>query len=143
MPDTQSIQRRWEEFRPSKAALFWSCVACIVLTMIVGFTWGGWVTGGTAKEMVSEAVEDARAELASAVCVDRFLDAKDVQSRLSALKKASSWQRGDLIEDAGWVTLPGMDEPVPEAADLCAEQLMTAELAPTNSAAPGTTTAVQ
>ena len=30
----------------SPKVLLWSCVACIVLTMIIGFTLGGWVTGG-------------------------------------------------------------------------------------------------
>lgn len=143
MADAQSIQQRWQDFRPTKTALFWSCVVCIALTMIVGFTWGGWVTGGTAHEMMSKAAGDARAKLAAAICVDRFMDAKDAQSRLAALKESSSWKRDDLIEKAGWVTMPGMKEPVPDAANLCAERLMTAELSPANAAAPGKTTTVQ
>src|SRR3546814_11295220 len=81
MADGQNISQRWGDFRPSKTMLLWSCVVCVGLTMLLGFTWGGWVTGGTAKEMTESAVEDARAELAAAVCVDRFLKASDVGGR--------------------------------------------------------------
>jgi hypothetical protein len=135
MGDLQGLKQRWEEFRPSKTATFWSCVACIGLTMLVGFTWGGWVTGGTSEEMAQEAASDARAQLAATVCVDRFLEAPDATMKLASLKKADSWNRGDLIEDAGWVTLSGMKEPVPQAADLCVTRLMTAEATPAKDAA--------
>jgi len=29
--------------------LVWACVATAVATMIIGFSWGGWVTGGTSR----------------------------------------------------------------------------------------------
>lgn len=135
MADIQGLKQRWEEFRPSKTMTFWSCVACIALTMIVGFTWGGWVTGGASKEMAQDAAADARAALAATVCVDRFLAAADASTQLASLKKADSWKRGDFIEDAGWVTLSGMEKPVPEAADLCVTKLMTAELSPATAGA--------
>jgi hypothetical protein len=44
-----SFRQRWNEAQPTKAVLFWSVVAAVILTMIVGFNWGGWVTGGTAQ----------------------------------------------------------------------------------------------
>ena len=47
----------WGDYRPSKATWFWSCVACVVATMVIGFTWGGWVTGGTADEQTAQARE--------------------------------------------------------------------------------------
>ena len=65
MADIQGLKQRWEEFRPSKTMTFWSCVACIGLTILVGFAWGGWVTGGTSKEMAQDAAADARAQLAA------------------------------------------------------------------------------
>ena len=46
-------------YRATKATLFWSCAACIVATVVVGFTWGGWVTGGTARSMAQNAAESA------------------------------------------------------------------------------------
>lgn len=130
MAEGQGFGDRWREYRASKTALFWSCVACIVLTMIVGFTWGGWVTGGTAAEMAAQAREQGRAKLAAAVCVDRFMGASDARAQLASLKETSTWQQDDFVEDGGWVTLPGMDEPVADAAGLCAEQLADMELPP-------------
>ena len=49
------LQQRWQAYHPSKAALFWSCVGCVVVALIIGFTWGGWVTGGTATKMAEKA----------------------------------------------------------------------------------------
>ncbi|GIK97197.1 MAG: hypothetical protein BroJett029_14060 [Alphaproteobacteria bacterium] len=119
---------RWSDFRPSKTLWFWSCVGCVVATMIVGFTVGGWVTGGTAEEMASDARENGRAELVAQICVDRFLDASDAASELAALKEQSTWQRDDFIQKGGWVKLAGFEEPVEGAADLCAEELAGMEL---------------
>ena len=57
-----SLARRWSDARPTKTVVFWSCVATMVVTMIVGFTWGGWVTGGTALKMAEASGEDAVAK---------------------------------------------------------------------------------
>jgi hypothetical protein len=125
----------WNEYRPSKAVWFWSCIACVIATIILGFTWGGWVTGGTADEMVTTAREEGRAELAATVCVDRFMGASDAAVRLAELKEESTWQRDDFIEKGGWVTLAGLEEPVDGAAGRCAEQLAEMELPAANDAA--------
>lgn len=134
MVDLSSFGKRWGEYRPSKTSWFWSCVGFVVLTMIVGFTWGGWVTGGTATEMAERAAEQGRAELAAAICVERFWEAPDAQAQVAALKEESTWRQGDFIENGGWVTLAGMAKAVPEAGDLCAERLVAMEAPPTRKA---------
>ena len=119
-----SFSQRFEEYRPSKTVLFWSCAACVVLTMVVGFTWGGWVTGGTAQDMVEEATETTTEQLAAALCVDRFMSAQDVGVQLASLQEiTSSYRQSEFIEDGGWATLPGAEEANAEGADLCAERL--------------------
>ncbi len=119
--------RRWATYRASKATLFWSCAACVVATMIVGFAWGGWVTGGTAQKMSAAAASSARAELAATMCVSRFMNGADRVSQLAALKASNSWKRDDLIDEGGWTTPPGADKPIPGAADLCATRLLEAK----------------
>lgn len=114
---------KWSEFRPSKTLWFWSCAGCAVLTMILGFTMGGWVTGGTAAEMAMDARDQARMQLAADVCVARFRKSDGFATALADLKAEDSWTRDDFVADGGWVTLAGMDEPVAGAADLCAEAL--------------------
>ena len=124
MTDNASLRRRWESYSPSKGIWFWSCMACICATLVIGFTWGGWVTGGTATKMVSDAAEGARAQLAAADCISRFERGPDAIAQLTALKKAGSYERGGLIEKAGWATMPGSKDPVEGAAEICAQQLV-------------------
>lgn len=126
----QSFRQRWDQYSVSKAALFWSCAACIAATMALGFTWGGWVTGGNAREMSQSAATKSRAQLAAAICVDRFMAAPDAAAKFAAFKKADYWKREDFLVDGGWVTFANMKEPVEDAADLCAERLMEATLPP-------------
>jgi hypothetical protein len=123
-----SFSRRFEDYRPSKTVLFWSCIASVILTMVLGFAWGGWVTGGTAEEMAETAGEDARQQLVAAVCVDRFMTAADAGARLVELKDlSSSYRQGEFIEEGGWALIPGTEQASDAGAELCAEQLATME----------------
>jgi hypothetical protein len=123
-----SLSRRWEAYRPTKGIWLWSSAGCIVATIAVGFLWGGWVTGGTAARMASDAAAGARAQLAAMVCVAGFNLGPDSATQLAVLKKASSYQRGDMLVKSGWLTMPGSTEPVAGAADICAQKLMSADL---------------
>lgn len=118
-----SWSQRWEEWRPSKGALFWSCVSISILTMVIGFTWGGWMTGGSAQEMTQE----ARRNLAATFCVQRFLNQPDAAARHAALMEISAWQRDDFVQDGGWAKLPTLDRPLGGIAALCADKLATVE----------------
>ena len=133
----------WEEYRPSKTLWLWSCVGCVVATLVIGFTWGGWVTGGTAERMADTAMEEGRTRLAAAVCVNRFLGASDFGTKLAELKAESAWQRDNYIEDGGWVTFARVEEPVKGAAERCANQLAEMDLEAgteaTNAETPATT----
>ena len=127
MADGKSMSRRFEDWHPSKTVLFWSCAGCVVATMIVGFTWGGWVTGGTAEEMAEDAIVQGRAEVAAAVCVENFMQGADARTQLASLKDTrSSWQRENFIEEGGWATVAGTEYD-DEAAELCAERLIEME----------------
>jgi len=133
MAEGKSLSQRFEEYRPTKTVLFWSCAGCIVATMILGFTWGGWVTGGSAEEMAADALEQGRAEVAAAVCVDKFMAGADAGTQLASLKDTrSSWQRENFIEEGGWAVVAGQE--YDDAAELCAERLVEME-APTQEAA--------
>jgi hypothetical protein len=126
MANNSGLRRRWGDYRPSKGIWFWSCVACVVGTVVVGFTWGGWVTGGTATTMAADAAAAARTQLAAAVCISRFQSGPDASAELVALKKTDSYERGDMIQKDGWATMPGSKAPIAGAADACAQQLVDA-----------------
>jgi hypothetical protein len=118
-----SFTDKFRDFKASKGVLFWSCAGCIVATMVVGFTWGGWTTAGAAEERAQAAAEDAVAQLAADICVNRYLASPDVRTNLAAFNEESVYRRDGLIEDGGWVTLANMEDPIDGAADLCADRL--------------------
>lgn len=119
----RAIRQDWNDYSPTKTALFWLCAASIALTIFVGFKWGGWVTGSGARDMAEQATSHGRAQMAAAVCVDRFMKAPDAQAQLVSFNQVASWMRRRHLEEAGWVTLPGSDKPVAAAGELCATQL--------------------
>lgn len=104
----RSVAQRWEDYRPSKATLFWSCAGAIIATMIIGFAWGGWVTGGTSRATATTAGDVARGELASVICVERFNAAPDAAAKLAEFKAIpDSYRKREFIEAGGWATMPG------------------------------------
>lgn len=113
----------WKEFRPSKTTWFWSSVGVVIATIVVGFGWGGWVTGGSAQQMAEEAADKARAELIANVCVERYVSADGFAERLAKLKEGNSWDREEMIEEGGWTKLAGIEDSGEEAADLCGNEL--------------------
>jgi hypothetical protein len=115
-----SFGQRWDQVRPTKTIVFWSLVTSIILTMIVGFTWGGWVTGGTAQKMA----DDALVQRLAPICVDQFNQGPGKDQRLIEFKETSSWKRGDYIEEQGWATMPGEAEPDSQVATECAKLLV-------------------
>lgn len=78
---------------------------------IIGFTWGGWVTSGTAKQMVDTASTEAVVAVMTPYCVAQSKSAPNSMEVLAALKAASSYNRREIIEKAGWATPLGLSEP--------------------------------
>jgi pimeloyl-ACP methyl ester carboxylesterase len=130
---SQSLSQRFQGYRPSKTALFWTCAGSVVAVTIVGFSWGGWVTGGTAEAMAAKAAAQARQEVAAVVCVDRFMAAPDAGVQLTALQEmTSSYARGQFVQDGGWASMSANNTDGRKAAGnaddrkaagLCAEAL--------------------
>jgi hypothetical protein len=113
-------RQRWDKARATKRVVFGFALAAIVLTLIVGFNWGGWVTGGTAQAMANDAVVQ---RLAS-VCVAQFDQDPGNQQKLGELKETSSYQRDDYVMEQGWATIPGEEKPDNKVADACAKLLV-------------------
>ena len=76
--------------------------------------------------MATEAAYGARAQLAAAACISRFEESPDAAAQFAALKKAYSFERSNLVEQNGWVTMPGSKQPVPGAGLICAEKIVDA-----------------
>ena len=122
----QSLSRRWEDYQPSKTMLVWACIAAAIATIVVGFSWGGWVTGGTSQTMATAAGDTARGELASAICVERFNAAPDAATKLAEFKAIpDNYKKRQFLEAGGWATMPGQTSPDRRGAESCAVALAT------------------
>jgi hypothetical protein len=119
-----SIRQRWSESRPTKRLLFWACVATMVGTIIVGFTWGGWTTGGKARYAAEGMARDAVAKRLAPICVVQFKADPDGAQKLKELNEVSSYGRGEYVQKQGWATMPGEVSPDSKVADECVKLLV-------------------
>jgi hypothetical protein len=140
----RTLSQRFDDYQASKTVLFWACAGSVVAAIIIGFSWGGWVTGGSARELADDSAAQARQELAAVVCVDRFMAAADAGDQLTALKEiTSSRAQGKFVEDGGWAIIVPASSPTDytaradqrEAAGLCAAELAKRDMATTGKAA--------
>jgi hypothetical protein len=122
--DKSSWGQRWSEARPTKTLLFWACVASAALTMVFGFTWGGWVTGGTARQTAETTARDAVVQRLAPICVTQSARDLGIGQKLVALKDETTWQRGEYVGQQGWATMPGEQEPDRRVAEACATLLL-------------------
>lgn len=87
--------------------------------MVIGFNWGGWVTGSKSQANTDAAVLSTRA----AICVAQFAKGPRYQERLKELKATNSWERSAVIEKGGWDRMPGEEKAVATVGRACADGL--------------------
>ncbi len=93
--------------------------------MVIGFSWGGWVTGGAANKLAAERADNAVVAALTPICVEKFLQSNNAKANLATLQKISSnWEQGDYLEKGGWVTQPGATSSDYHLARACAEKLV-------------------
>ncbi len=100
-----------------------AAVGAIALA-IIGFTWGGWVTGGTATKDSKAAAHDAVVAALAPICADRFRAQADAGPKLAALVSTSMWDRGNIVEKSGFATMPGSTSTDSDVARACGELLV-------------------
>ncbi len=109
--------RQW--FEP---AVYGAAVGAVALA-IVGFTWGGWVTGGSARKMAEDASVSAVVAVMTPYCVAQSKTAPNSAEVLAALKTATSYDRRGIIEKSGWATPLGTNDPNKALAVSCSTAL--------------------
>jgi len=105
-----------------KPGLYGAAAGAIALA-IAGFSWGGWITGGTAKQMASD---QARLEVVTAlvpICIQQSQQDPQGMETLALLEDASGYKRRDMLMEAGWATMPGSSEPNRDVARACMDKL--------------------
>jgi hypothetical protein len=118
------IRHRWSNAKLKKSVVFWIAVGAIVLTLFLGFTRGGWTTGGSARQMAEASAQNAVVERLAAICVAQFNADAQRAAKLEELKASTSYKRATFVTEQGWATMPGETAPDRQVANACANQLM-------------------
>jgi pimeloyl-ACP methyl ester carboxylesterase len=106
----------------TKPAIY-GAVAGAVALAIVGFSWGGWVTGATAQKLADSASSAAVVTAMTPYCVAQSKSDPNSAAVLAEIKAASSYARNGIIEKAGWATPLGSEKPNSAVAKACNTEL--------------------
>lgn len=87
----------------------------------VGF---GWMPAGSAESKATERVDAALLDALAPICVAQFNKDTEMEAKFEKLKKASTWSQDDFVEEQGWATMPGTDEPETKVSAECARQIL-------------------
>lgn len=118
-----SFGQRWNEGRLSKTATFWYWLASIILILILGFNWGGWMTGGSAQALAASTASTAVIQRLTPICVAQFQQDPTKDQKLTELKALSTYQQSDYVAKQGWATMPGEAKPDSKVATACLKLL--------------------
>ena len=88
--------------------------ACGAIALaVVGFSWGGWVTGGNARQMAADQSRTEVVAALTAICLDQSKRDPQLTERLTILKATSAWSRGETVMKNGWATKHGTTDANP------------------------------
>ncbi len=90
---------------------------------IVGFSWGGWVTGGTARDSAMALSQKDVVAAMVPVCLDMAETDPERVQKLATIRAATTYKRRDALMEAGWATVPGAESPNRDIAQACLASL--------------------
>jgi len=113
------VQRAW--LKPG----VWGAVIGSVLTMIVGFSWGGWTTSSAALQVAMKQADAAVTTALVPVCLaGEKADVARAKKLGELIAITSSWEQTEFVMKTGWATFPGQADPNRAVAEACASALL-------------------
>ncbi len=80
----------------------WGVIIGAAIAMIIGFSWGGWITATTAQAMAEEGILANQ----SAICVAQFIADPNYEEKIKELGELDSWKRSQFIEEGAGIKCP-------------------------------------
>jgi len=90
-----------------------------IISTFSGFTWAGWQTKISSKEITDAALLSTRA----AICVAQFTKDPGYEIKLKELEGIPSFERHKFIEQGGWNKMPGENRASFTVSRACADGL--------------------
>ena len=101
-----------------KPGIYGAVVGAVAIS-IIGFGFGGWVTGGGANKLAMKMSRDDVIAALVPICADMALSDVNRSQKLDVIRAASTFRQRDAVMEAGWATVPGSDEPDRDLAQAC------------------------
>lgn len=98
----------------------WGALGGAAAVAIIGFSYGGWVTAGTAETLANQRATSAVVTALAPICAANFNRSVDAPTQLAALKKVSTWEQAAFIAKGGWAVMPGTAKVDDAMATSCA-----------------------
>lgn len=109
----------------TKARVFWVALGVVALTLFLGFSQAGWMTKQSAEQLTEIATQNALVERLAPICVSQFNEDTQREEKLSELAALTTpTRRAAYVNDQGWATMPGEENPDKDVAIECAKQIM-------------------
>jgi hypothetical protein len=103
----------------------WGAVGGSILTMILGFGWGGWSTSGTASRRAMKQADAAVVAALVPICLAGEKTDVGRAKKLGELTAMTeSYERTEFVMKTGWATFPGQADPNRDVAEACASALL-------------------
>ena len=103
----------------------WGAVIGSILTMIVGFSWGGWTTSSTARQQATLQADTAVTTALVPICLAGKKADVAYAKKLGELTAiTSSYEQTEFVMKTGWATFPGQPDPNRAVAEGCASALL-------------------
>jgi len=99
-----------------------------VVTVVIGFYWGGWKLASTADQLASQRSQSAVVAALAPGCAAKFAALPDAAAKKIALAKVDSWKRTDEFPKE-FVTLQGETYPNSALVDACSKLVLAQQAA--------------
>lgn len=105
-----------------KPGIYGALVGAIIIA-VGGFSWGGWMTGGSANKLAATRAHDDVIAALVPICLDMAKNDPNHAAQLDTIRAASTYQRRDAVMATGWATVPGAEKPNADLARACVTAL--------------------
>ena len=95
-----------------------------VITMIIGFSWGGWVLGSTSMSLGQTMARDAVTDRLTSICVAQFNQDPGKDKKIIELKEIDHWKADQYVIDQGWAKIPFEKDVDNSVAARCADAIL-------------------
>lgn len=101
----------------------WGAAGGAIALAVVGFAWGGWMTGSSANEMAQQEAKAAVVIALVPICVAQSRADPEMAAVMASLQETTSYRRREALMETGWATMPGSEQANRDVAEACMKEL--------------------